>query len=63
MNNHELRTVARLLRAALGYESREVRIGKILTSPYMDVRLMAKALTLHGYLDHHTVHEKLGDPV
>lgn len=50
MKSSELITVARMLRIALGYESREVRIGALLNSPYLDVRMMAKQLEAEGFL-------------
>ena len=50
MKSSELITVARMLRIALGYESREVRIGALLNSPYLDVRMMAKQLEVEQFL-------------
>lgn len=50
MKSSELITVARMLRITLGYESREVRIGNLLNSPYLDVRMMAKQLEAEKFL-------------
>ena len=62
MNQNEARTVARLVRIALGYESREVRIGQMLTSPYLDVRLLANRLKTEGYLGEATVNDVITLP-
>ena len=59
MSPSELRTVARLLREALAYESREVRIGRIVNSPYLDVQMLAKRLQTEGYLNDHQVHDPM----
>lgn len=59
MTNNELKTVARLLRVALGYESREVRIGEMLASPYLDVRMLAQRLRDEGFMTESSVSEVL----
>lgn len=62
MQQSELLAVARMLREALGYESREVRIGKIRTSKYLDVRMLANQLTAAGLLQDATVREVMALP-
>lgn len=50
MKTNELRAVARLLHIALGYDSREVRIGKMIESKYLDVRFLVADLQREGLL-------------
>lgn len=57
MTINELRAVARLLHVALGYNSREVRIGEMLNSKYLDVRLLAGNLQREGFLSEKGVNE------
>lgn len=46
----ELQTITRMLRTAMGYESREVRIGNLLNSRYLDVRAIAQRMEAEGLL-------------
>lgn len=59
MTINELRAVARILYIALGYESREVRIGRMLESKYLDVRLLAGNLQREGFLSDKGVNESV----
>lgn len=55
MTASEELAIARLLREALGYESREVRIAKLKNSPYIDVRMIVSNLERRGLLSEHSV--------
>lgn len=59
MTESELRTIARLLRIAMGYESREHRIGLIRQSKFVDVALLGQRLTAAGFLHDTTVNDTM----
>lgn len=55
----EVVAIARLLRIALGYESREVRIGMIKASKFLDVRGLAMRLEAAGHLKENSVDDNV----
>ena len=63
MTHSEEIAVARLLRTALGYESREVRIGRMKTDPSLEVRMLVAKLENRGWLMDKSMKELLNwDP-
>lgn len=59
MTGAEELAAARALRIALGYESREVRIGELKQSRYLDVRKLMQRLEAHGVVEPHSIKEVL----
>lgn len=56
-----LLTLAKMLRIALGYGSREARIKALMDHSDTSVSTMARILHFKGYLDKHTVKVR-GEP-
>lgn len=59
MQTHELVTVARMLRIALGYDSREMRIDAIKKSKFLDVRGLAMRLQDAGHLKENSIDDTM----
>lgn len=47
----QLTTIAKMLRIALSYDSREKRIEALLNSPDLDVAMLARVLRYNGLLN------------
>ena len=58
ITNGELQTIARLLRIAMGYESREIRIGAIMNSRYLDVTALGHRLEKAGLMTETSVKDQ-----
>lgn len=62
MTSGEELAIARMLRVALGYESREVKIGNLKNSPFLDVRQIMARLDARGLIGEASVKDVFGVP-
>lgn len=54
---HDLVTIARALRIMAGYDSREMRIGALKNSKFIDVKALAMRLEDAGHLSENSIND------